>query len=62
MSKDIATPSKTKELLSRYGFFFKKSLGQNFVIDTNILDKMVQAAEVDDRHGCDGNRAGGSAL
>ena len=32
--KDIATPARTKEILTKYGFSFKKSLGQNFLIDT----------------------------
>lgn len=39
----IATPKATKELLARHGFSFKKSLGQNFLIDLNILQKIVQA-------------------
>lgn len=47
MSKDIATPTRTKEILKKYGFSFKKSLGQNFLIDTNILHNIVKAAELD---------------
>jgi len=46
MYKDVATPGRTKEILERYGFSFKKSLGQNFLIDTNILRKIVDAAGV----------------
>jgi len=46
MHKDIATPGRTKEILARYGFSFKKSLGQNFLIDTNILRKIVDAAGI----------------
>jgi 16S rRNA (adenine1518-N6/adenine1519-N6)-dimethyltransferase len=46
MHKDIATPGRTKEILERYGFSFKKSLGQNFLIDANILRKIVDAAGV----------------
>ncbi|WP_025028170.1 16S rRNA (adenine(1518)-N(6)/adenine(1519)-N(6))-dimethyltransferase RsmA [Caldalkalibacillus mannanilyticus] len=46
MSKDIATPVRTKEILQKHGFTFKKSLGQNFLIDTNILQQIVQAAGV----------------
>ncbi|MEJ8546146.1 16S rRNA (adenine(1518)-N(6)/adenine(1519)-N(6))-dimethyltransferase RsmA [Brevibacillus borstelensis] len=45
--KDIATPTRTKEVLEKYGFSFKKSLGQNFLIDTNILHNIVDAAELD---------------
>ncbi|USG68299.1 16S rRNA (adenine(1518)-N(6)/adenine(1519)-N(6))-dimethyltransferase RsmA [Brevibacillus ruminantium] len=45
--KDIATPTRTKEVLEKYGFSFKKSLGQNFLIDTNILHNIVDAADLD---------------
>jgi 16S rRNA (adenine1518-N6/adenine1519-N6)-dimethyltransferase len=33
--------------MKSHGFAVKKSLGQNFLIDPNILDKIVQAAELD---------------
>ncbi|OQP13523.1 16S rRNA (adenine(1518)-N(6)/adenine(1519)-N(6))-dimethyltransferase RsmA [Geobacillus thermoleovorans] len=46
MYKDIATPGRTKEILDRYGFSFKKSLGQNFLIDANILRKIVDVADI----------------
>ncbi|WCK54620.1 16S rRNA (adenine(1518)-N(6)/adenine(1519)-N(6))-dimethyltransferase RsmA [Aneurinibacillus sp. Ricciae_BoGa-3] len=45
-NRDIATPTRTREILKKYGFTFKKSLGQNFLVDLNILDKIVQAAEL----------------
>ncbi|MBO8164865.1 MAG: 16S rRNA (adenine(1518)-N(6)/adenine(1519)-N(6))-dimethyltransferase RsmA [Brevibacillus sp.] len=45
-TKDIATPSRTRELLEKYGFSFKKSLGQNFLIDPNILHNIVAVAEL----------------
>lgn len=45
--KDIATPVRTKEILKKHGFSFKKSLGQNFLIDTNILDRICDFAEID---------------
>ncbi|CAG9610120.1 16S rRNA (adenine(1518)-N(6)/adenine(1519)-N(6))-dimethyltransferase RsmA [Pseudoneobacillus rhizosphaerae] len=44
MIKDIATPIRTKAILEKYGFSFKKSLGQNFLIDTNILNRIVDHA------------------
>jgi 16S rRNA (adenine1518-N6/adenine1519-N6)-dimethyltransferase len=40
----IASPSQTKAMLARHGFSFKKSLGQNFLIDPNILQRIVEAA------------------
>jgi 16S rRNA (adenine1518-N6/adenine1519-N6)-dimethyltransferase len=51
MNKDIATPIRTKELLAKYGFSFKKSLGQNFLIDTNILNQIVSIAHIDQEVG-----------
>lgn len=47
----IATPSKTKEILNKYRFSFKKSLGQNFLVDTNILDKIITHAGIDEQSG-----------
>ena len=44
--KDIATASRTKEILNKYGFTFKKSLGQNFLIDANVIHKVLERAEV----------------
>lgn len=44
---DIATPTRTKEILDKYGLSAKKSLGQNFIVDSNILRNMVSAGEVD---------------
>lgn len=48
---NIATPRRTKDIIRRHGFSFKKSLGQNFLIDQNILDKIVDAAELDSTKG-----------
>lgn len=47
MNKDIATPSRTREILQKHGFSFKKSLGQNFLTEPNILQKIVATAEID---------------
>lgn len=46
MHKDIATPVRTRQILDKYGFSFKKSLGQNFLIDTNILNRIVDHANI----------------
>ena len=45
----IADYSVTKAVLERHGFSFKKSFGQNFLTDTNILQKIVDTAEIDDQ-------------
>ena len=47
-SRDIATPSRTKEILQKHGFTFKKSLGQNFLTEPNILRKIVETAGIDE--------------
>ena len=44
--EDIATPVRTQEILKKYGFSFKKSLGQNFLIDPNILRNIVSHANL----------------
>ncbi|MDT0694099.1 16S rRNA (adenine(1518)-N(6)/adenine(1519)-N(6))-dimethyltransferase RsmA [Staphylococcus chromogenes] len=49
--KDIATPSRTRALLEQHGFSFKKSLGQNFLIDVNIINKIIDASGIDERTG-----------
>lgn len=49
--KDIATPSRTRALLDQYGFNFKKSLGQNFLVDVNIINKIIDASQIDDTTG-----------
>lgn len=51
MNKDIATPARTKAILEKYGFSFKKSLGQNFLIDTNILRRIVDHANINAESG-----------
>ncbi|WP_449621627.1 16S rRNA (adenine(1518)-N(6)/adenine(1519)-N(6))-dimethyltransferase RsmA [Robertmurraya sp. Marseille-Q9965] len=51
MNKDIATPVRTKAILEKYGFSFKKSLGQNFLIDTNILNRIVDHANLTEESG-----------
>lgn len=49
--KDIATPTRTKALLNQYGFNFKKSLGQNFLIDVNIIHNIIEASDIDAQTG-----------
>lgn len=42
----ISSPKKTKEIVQKYEFKFSKSLGQNFLIDQNILDKIIDGANI----------------
>jgi 16S rRNA (adenine1518-N6/adenine1519-N6)-dimethyltransferase len=51
VNKRLVAPSVTRDVVNRHGFQFKKSLGQNFLIDGNILDKIVEAAQLDKEAG-----------
>ena len=51
MRKDIATLSRTKEIIETYQFKFKKSLGQNFLVDLNTLDNIVGEGELTEKTG-----------
>lgn len=48
---DIATPTRTQEILKKHGFSFKKSFGQNFLIDTNILRNIVHHSKITETSG-----------
>lgn len=43
---DIGNPTRTRAILEKYGLSAKKSLGQNFLTDPNVLLNIVDAAEV----------------
>ncbi|MDR1066404.1 MAG: 16S rRNA (adenine(1518)-N(6)/adenine(1519)-N(6))-dimethyltransferase RsmA [Clostridiales bacterium] len=40
------TPSETKRVMVENGFTAKKRLGQNFLVDERILDKIIKAADI----------------
>ncbi len=42
----LGQPSETVAILNKYSFVFRKQFGQNFLIDTHVLDKIVEAAEI----------------
>ena len=46
MENNIAKPGTIKELMAKYNVRPNKSLGQNFLVDNNILDKIIEAGEV----------------
>lgn len=37
---------KTKKIVEKYGFSFKKNFGQNFLVDERVLGKIVSSAEI----------------
>ena len=43
---ELGNPKNTIEVLQKYQFHFAKKFGQNFLIDTHVLDKIVRAAEI----------------
>lgn len=47
MSREkLGNPQNTIEILRKYHFTFQKKFGQNFLIDTHVLDKIIQAADI----------------
>lgn len=44
--RHLGNPTKTKEIIDKYGFAFQKRFGQNFLIDGNVVEKIVREAGV----------------
>lgn len=42
----LGSPTATKAIINKYSFAFQKKFGQNFLIDSNILENIVSAAEI----------------
>ena len=42
----LGNPKNTIELLQKYGFNFQKKFGQNFLINTGVLEEIIEAAEI----------------
>ncbi|HJB47372.1 MAG TPA: 16S rRNA (adenine(1518)-N(6)/adenine(1519)-N(6))-dimethyltransferase RsmA [Candidatus Mediterraneibacter surreyensis] len=42
----LGNPQNTIAVLQKYNFVFQKKFGQNFLIDTHVLDKIIRAAEI----------------
>ncbi len=45
--ENLTSPTVVVDILKRHGFEFSKSLGQNFLIDRNILNKIMEGANID---------------
>lgn len=39
---------KTKQIIKKYEFSFKKNFGQNFLVDERVLDKIINAADINE--------------
>ena len=42
----LGNPQNTIAVLQKYGFIFQKKFGQNFLIDTHVLEKIIRCAEI----------------
>ena len=42
----VGNPKNTIEIIQKYQFAFQKKFGQNFLIDTHVLDKIISAAGI----------------
>ena len=42
----LGDPKRTIEILNKYHIVFQKKFGQNFLIDTHVLDKIIAAAQI----------------
>lgn len=42
----LGNPQNTIAVLQKYSFTFQKKFGQNFLIDTHVLDKIIRSAEI----------------
>lgn len=42
----LGNPQNTIAVLQKYNFNFQKKFGQNFLIDTHVLDKIIRAADI----------------
>ncbi len=42
----LGNPQNTIAVLNKYGFNFQKKFGQNFLIDTHVLEKIIRAAKI----------------
>lgn len=46
MENKLGNPKNTIEILNKYRFVFQKKFGQNFLIDTHVLDKIIDSANI----------------
>lgn len=46
MDDKLSNPKTTIEIIKKHKFIFQKKFGQNFLIDTHVLDKIINAAQI----------------
>lgn len=47
--RELTSPAVVREIIQSHGFRVRKALGQNFLMDANIIEKIVTAAELTDQ-------------
>ena len=48
---DLVSAKSTAEIIKKYDFSVQKKFGQNFLIDEHVLDKIIDAAQIDVTYG-----------
>ena len=48
---DLGNAKNTAQVIKKYGFSFQKRFGQNFLIDEHVLDKIIDAAQIEKKDG-----------
>ena len=43
----LGNPKNTIEIIQKYGFNFQKKFGQNFLIDTRVLERIIEESGID---------------
>ncbi|WP_293753428.1 16S rRNA (adenine(1518)-N(6)/adenine(1519)-N(6))-dimethyltransferase RsmA [Vallitalea sp.] len=46
MIEPIASPKRTIEIVKKYDFAFQKKFGQNFLIDSHVLNKIITSSNI----------------
>ena len=45
-NEKLSNPQKTIEVIQKYEFTFQKKFGQNFLIDSHVLNKIIASADI----------------
>ena len=46
LNEKLSNPQKTIEVIQKYEFTFQKKFGQNFLIDSHVLNKIIASADI----------------
>ena len=46
LNEKLSNPQKTIEIIQKYEFTFQKKFGQNFLIDSHVLNKIISSADI----------------